>query len=193
MVGAGAVVLAVVVLLDNLLGLFLLAFLRLLLFLGLLLFLLVYLLRLASNFVAVSLKSTLMFLHSTNLTVIPELSETKTFLFGARLHDKSAEGIGDDHLLDTGVAWRASIIDMKTLESFSTAGGLVRNHATDGLVDHHRWSAEVSVTTSRVCTHSFMKISKELDWKEKKEMFKGRFTTVSKIFSKQIQTLVMNI
>lgn len=67
-------------------------------------------------------------------------------VLAAGLESKNAEGLGNDHLLLLVVGSGDTLKNLKALKSGSTAGGLVGNHATDGLVEDAARGAEVEGT-----------------------------------------------
>lgn len=64
----------------------------------------------------------------------------------AGLQSEDAEGLGDDHLLLLVVGGRDTLEDLEALHGGSTTGGLVGDHAADGLVEDSRRGAEVEGT-----------------------------------------------
>lgn len=62
------------------------------------------------------------------------------------LQSQDTESLGNDHLLLLIVGGRDTLEDLEALQSGGTAGGLVRNHTTDGLVEDSGGSAEVEGT-----------------------------------------------
>lgn len=62
------------------------------------------------------------------------------------LQSQDTESLGNDHLLLLIVGGRDTLKDLEALQSGGTAGGLVRNHTTDGLVEDSGGSAEVEGT-----------------------------------------------
>ena len=61
--------------------------------------------------------------------------------------------IGHNHLLDLGVLLRHSLVAAETVQSLSTAGGLVGNHSTDSALEDLSGSTVVAVSTSGVGVH----------------------------------------
>ena len=61
--------------------------------------------------------------------------------------------IGHNHLLDLGVLLRNSLVAAETIQSLTTAGGLVGNHSTDSALEDLSRSTVVAVSTSRVGVH----------------------------------------
>ena len=66
----------------------------------------------------------------------------------AGLQAQDAQSLGDDHLLLLVVGGRDTLEDLEALHGGGTAGGLVGDHATDGLVEDAGGSAEVEGTTT---------------------------------------------
>lgn len=67
-------------------------------------------------------------------------------VLAAGLKSEDTEGLGNDHLL-LGVVGRGNTLeDLEALESGGTAGGLVGDHATDGLVEDSRGGTEMEGT-----------------------------------------------
>ena len=62
-------------------------------------------------------------------------------------------GIGNNHTLDLIVGSRATFEATKTAESFTTTRRLVRDHTTDGTLEHLRRSTLMITTTRRVGVH----------------------------------------
>lgn len=62
------------------------------------------------------------------------------------LQSQDTESLGNDHLLLLIVGGRDTLEDLEALQSGGTAGGLVRNHTTDGLVEDSGGGAEVEGT-----------------------------------------------
>lgn len=71
---------------------------------------------------------------------------TDCAVLAAGLQSQDTEGLGNDHLLLLVVGGRDTLEDLESLKSGGTAGGLVGNHATDGLVEDSRRGAEVEGT-----------------------------------------------
>lgn len=67
-------------------------------------------------------------------------------VLAARLQAEDAQSLGDDHLLLGVIRGRDTLEDLKALQGGGTAGSLVRDHATDGLVEDSGGSAEVEGT-----------------------------------------------
>jgi hypothetical protein len=84
-----------------------------------------------------------------NILVLPAdlVAETADgAVLAAGLQPQDAEGLGDNHLL-LGVVGRGDALeDLEALKGGGTAGGLVGNHAADGLVEDPRGGAEVEGT-----------------------------------------------
>lgn len=64
----------------------------------------------------------------------------------AGLKTEDTESGGDDHELLAVVGRGDTLVDLQSLESGGTTGGLVGNHATDGLVEDARGSTVVEGT-----------------------------------------------
>lgn len=62
------------------------------------------------------------------------------------LESEDTEGLGDHHLLLLVIRGRDTLEDLEPLESGGATGGLVRDHATDGLVEDAGRGAEVEGT-----------------------------------------------
>lgn len=67
-------------------------------------------------------------------------------VLAAGLQSEDTEGLGNDHLLLLVVRGRNTLEDLETLKGSRTTGGLVGDHATDGLVENAGGSAEVEGT-----------------------------------------------
>lgn len=65
------------------------------------------------------------------------------------LQSQDTESLGNDHLLLLIVGGRDTLEDLEALQSGGTAGGLVRNHTTDGLVEDSGGGAEVEGTWTK--------------------------------------------
>ena len=66
----------------------------------------------------------------------------------AGLETENTESLGNDDLLGLVVGRGDTLEDLEALESSSTTGGLVGDHATDSLVEDSGGSAEVEGTTA---------------------------------------------
>lgn len=64
----------------------------------------------------------------------------------AGLQAQDAQGLGNDHLLLLVVRGGDTLEDLEALQGGGTAGGLVGDHATDGLVEDAAGGAEVEGT-----------------------------------------------
>ena len=64
----------------------------------------------------------------------------------AGLQPEDTESLGNDDLLLLVVGGRDTLEDLKSLESGGATGGLVGNHAADGLVEDSRRGTEVEGT-----------------------------------------------
>ena len=64
----------------------------------------------------------------------------------AGLQAQDAQGLGDDHLLLLVVGGRDTLKDLEALQGGGTAGRLVGDHTTDGLVEDAAGGAEVEGT-----------------------------------------------
>jgi len=81
----------------------------------------------------------------------------------SRLQSQDPQGLGDDHAL-FGVIWgRDTLKNFEALKSSLTAGGLVRDHTADSLVEDARWGTEMEGTASFIITGSFAKVGMVLD------------------------------
>lgn len=67
-------------------------------------------------------------------------------VLAAGLQPQDAEGLGNDHLLLLVVGRGDALEDLEALKGGGTAGGLVGDHATDGLVEDPGGGAEVEGT-----------------------------------------------
>jgi len=74
-------------------------------------------------------------------------------VLAAGLKSQNAQSLGDDHLLLLVIWGRDTLEDLQPLESGSTAGGLVGDHATDGLVEDAGRGAEVERSCGRQSQH----------------------------------------
>lgn len=70
-------------------------------------------------------------------------------VLAAGLQPQNAESLGNHHLLDLVVGRGDTLEDLEALKGGGTAGGLVGDHAADGLVEDTRGSAEVEGTCKR--------------------------------------------
>ena len=66
------------------------------------------------------------------------------------LEAEHTESLGNNNTLLLVVWGRDTLKDLESLQRSGTTGGLVRNHAADGLVENAGRSTEVESTTSRV-------------------------------------------
>jgi hypothetical protein len=90
-----------------------------------------------------------------NILVLPAnlvAQPTDCAVLATGLESEDAERLGDDHLLLLVVRGRDTLEDLKPLESGGTAGGLVGDHTTDGLVEDAGRGAEVEGALSSVST-----------------------------------------
>lgn len=81
-----------------------------------------------------------------NVLVLPAdlVAETANgAVLAAGLESEDTEGLGNDHLLLLVIGRGNTLEDLEALKGSGTAGGLVGNHATDGLVEDAGGSAEV--------------------------------------------------
>lgn len=86
-------------------------------------------------------------------------------VLAARAETEHTESLGNDNALLLVVRGRNTLENLESLHSSSTAGGLVGNHAADGLVEDARGSTEVEgTTTSRVETSHLAKERVVLDY-----------------------------
>jgi hypothetical protein len=67
-------------------------------------------------------------------------------VLAAGLQPQDAESLGDHHLLDLVIGRGDTLEDLEALKGGGTTGGLVGNHAADGLVEDTRGGAEVEGT-----------------------------------------------
>lgn len=67
-------------------------------------------------------------------------------VLAAGLQPQDTECLGHDDLLGLVVRGRDTLEDLEALKGSGTAGGLVGDHATDGLVEDARGGAEVERT-----------------------------------------------
>lgn len=84
-----------------------------------------------------------------NILVLPAdlVAETAdSAVLAAGLEAEDAESLGNDHLLLLVVRGRNALEDLEALKGGGTAGGLVGDHATNGLVEDARGGAEVEGT-----------------------------------------------
>jgi hypothetical protein len=84
-----------------------------------------------------------------NILVLPADLVAQTAdsaVLAAGLQSQDTEGLGNDHLLLLVVGGRDTLEDLESLKGGGTPGGLVGNHATDGLVEDPRRGAEVEGT-----------------------------------------------
>lgn len=70
-------------------------------------------------------------------------------VLAAGLQAQDAQSLGNDHLLLLVVRGRDTLEHLEALQGGSTTGGLVGNHAADGLVEDARGGAEVEGTCRR--------------------------------------------
>jgi hypothetical protein len=71
-------------------------------------------------------------------------------VLAAGLQSQDTQSLGYHHLLLFVVWGRNTLENLQSLKGGSTASGLVRDHATNGLVEDARRSAEVERSCSRV-------------------------------------------
>jgi hypothetical protein len=84
-----------------------------------------------------------------NVLVLPANLVAETAdgaVLAAGLQAQDTEGLGNNHLLLLVVRGRDTLEDLEALKGGGTAGGLVGNHAADGLVEDARRGAEVEGT-----------------------------------------------
>lgn len=67
-------------------------------------------------------------------------------VLAAGLQSENTESLGNDHLLLLVIGRGNTLEDLEALHGGSTTGSLVGDHATDGLVEDARRSAEVEGT-----------------------------------------------
>ena len=60
---------------------------------------------------------------------------TDCAVLASGLQSQYSQGLGNDHSLDFVVWWWDTLENLKSLHSSGSTGGLVGNHATDGLVE----------------------------------------------------------
>jgi hypothetical protein len=73
-------------------------------------------------------------------------------VLAAGLEAENTQSLGNDDTLLLVVWGRNTLEDLESLHSSSTTGGLVGNHAADGLVEDARRSAEVERTCTGMST-----------------------------------------
>jgi hypothetical protein len=86
---------------------------------------------------------------SNNILVLPAnlVAETAdSAVLAAGLQAEDTQSLGNDHLLLGVIRGGDTLEDLEALQGSSTSGGLVGNHATDGLVEDSGGSAEVEGT-----------------------------------------------
>lgn len=87
-----------------------------------------------------------------NILVLPANLVAQTAdsaVLAAGLQPQDAESLGNHHLLDLVVGRGDTLEDLEALKGGGTTGGLVGDHAADGLVEDTRGSAEVEGTCKR--------------------------------------------
>lgn len=87
-----------------------------------------------------------------NILVLPADLVAQTAdsaVLAAGLQPQNAESLGNHHLLDLVVGRGDTLEDLEALQGGGTTGGLVGDHAADGLVEDTRGSAEVEGTCER--------------------------------------------
>lgn len=67
-------------------------------------------------------------------------------VLAAGLQPQDTQSLGNNHLFLLVVGGRDTLEDLEALKGSGTAGGLVGDHATDGLVEDARGGAEVEGT-----------------------------------------------
>merc|ERR1712058_33562 len=75
---------------------------------------------------------------SNNILVLPSnlvAQSANGAVLASRLQSQDSQGLWDHNTLDFVVWWWNTLEDLKSLHSSGTTGGLVGNHATDGLVE----------------------------------------------------------
>jgi hypothetical protein len=102
-----------------------------------------------------------------NILVLPAVLVAETTdkaVLAAGLQAQDTQSLGNDHLLLEVVGRGDTLEDLKSLEGGGTAGGLVGNHATDGLVEDARRGAEVEgTTTGRVVSRHLAEVGGVLE------------------------------
>ena len=102
-----------------------------------------------------------------NVLVLPAdlvAETTDGAVLATRLQSQDTEGLGNNHLLLLVVRGRDTLEDLEALKGGGTAGGLVGDHAADGLVEDAGGSAEVEgTTTSGVETGHLAEVGVVLD------------------------------
>lgn len=89
---------------------------------------------------------------------------THCAVLAAGLQAEYTKSLGDNKLLDFVVWGRNTLKNLEALESGSSAGSLVGNHATDGLVENPGGCAEMEGTTpGRVVTCDLAQVVVVLD------------------------------
>lgn len=94
---------------------------------------------------------------SNNVLVLPAdlVAETANgAVLATGLESEDSESLGNDHLLLLVVGRGNTIEDLKALQSGGTTGGLVGDHATDGLVEDSGGGTEVEGTYIVVNGHA---------------------------------------
>lgn len=84
-----------------------------------------------------------------NILVLPAnlvAQTTDGAVLAAGLQTQDTQSLGNNHLLLLVVGRGDTLEDLQALESSGTAGSLVGDHATDGLVEDTRGGAEVEGT-----------------------------------------------
>ena len=84
-----------------------------------------------------------------NVLVLPAdlvAQPTNSAVLAAGLQSKDPQGLGNDHLLLLIVGGRDTLEDLEALKGGGATGGLVGNHAANGLVEDPGRSAEVEGT-----------------------------------------------
>lgn len=88
-----------------------------------------------------------------NILVLPAnlvAQTTDSAVLAAGLQPQNAESLGNHHLLDLVVGRGDTLEDLEALKGGGTTGGLVGDHAADGLVEDTRRGAEVEGTCKRI-------------------------------------------
>ena len=116
-------------------------------------------------------KSEAYFVPGDNVLVFPAdfVAETANgAVLATGLEAEHTESLGNNNTLLLVVWGRDTLEDLESLQGSSTTGGLVRNHAADGLVEDAGRSTEVEgTTTGRVETGGLAKVGMVLHCTQK--------------------------
>lgn len=107
---------------------------------------------------------------SNNILVLPAnlvAQPANRAVLAARLQSQDTQGLGDDHLLLLVVRGRDTFEDLEAFKGGGTAGGLVRDHTADSLVEDARGGAEMEgATAGGVVTGHLAEVRVVLDYTE---------------------------